>query len=391
MKTTIVTTTINVPVMLAKYARNARDYGHTDVNFIVIGDRKTPTGARDCCDDVTRQYLPCEYLDLAEQKSYLAELPELWEHLPVDSIQRRNVGLIKAWADGADLIITIDDDNFLSNQDFVGAHALAGTRATLPLVESTSGWYNVCAGLSEQSGAPFYHRGYPMEQRWNEHQDFTTTAVRETRVAVNAGFWLDDPDIDALTRMYRQPVVTGRKPGFPKRFGLEPGTWSPFNSQNTALARDVMPAYFLSPYVGRYDDIWPSYLVVRIAEHLHEVVAYGDPIVRQKRNAHNLWRDLDNERFGMQETTNLCQALRSITLTGTTYHECYGQLATALPGAWQEGPKWTPEMRASRERFLEGLRIWHLSFDRLGVSSVNALARQTQSSVVPVTDTALTR
>ncbi len=375
MKTTIVTTTINVPVMLAKYARNARDYGHRDVNFVVIGDRKTPTEARDCCDDVTRNYLPCEYLDLAEQKSYLADMPELWDHLPVDSIQRRNVGLLKAWADGADVVITIDDDNFLSNQDFVGTHGLAGQRATLPLIESTSGWYNVCTGLAELSGAPFYHRGYPMEQRWREREEFTTTAVRETRVAVNAGFWLDDPDIDAMTRIYRQPVVTGVLPGFPKRFGLEPGTWSPFNSQNTALARDVMPAYFMSPYVGRYDDIWPSYLVVRIAEHLRDVVAYGDPIVRQKRNAHNLWRDLDNERFGMMETTNLCEALRSIRLTGTNYHECFGQIATALPGAWSEGAKWTEAMRTSRQMFLEGIRIWHLSFDRLGVSSVQALAR----------------
>jgi len=275
---------------------------------------------------------------------------------------------------GADVVITIDDDNFLSNQDFVGAHGLAGQRATLALIESTSGWYNVCAALEEQSGAPFYHRGYPMEQRWHEHEDFATTAVRETRVAVNAGFWLDDPDIDALTRMYRQPVVTGMRPGVPQRFGLEPGTWSPFNSQNTAIARDVMPAYFVSPYIGRYDDIWPSYVVVRIAEHLREVVAYGDPIVRQKRNAHNLWRDLDHERFGMQETTNLCAAL-----TGTNYHECFGQIAAALPETWTEGAKWTDAMRASRQGFLNGLRIWHLSFDRLGVSSVQALAREVNS------------
>ena len=50
-------------------------------------------------------------------------------------------------------------------------------------------------------------------------------------------------------------------------------------------------------------------------------------------------------------------------------------VAATLPGAWQEGAKWTEAMKASRQQFLEGLRVWHLSFDRLGVASVQALAR----------------
>jgi len=44
------------------------------------------------------------------------------------------------------------------------------------------------------------------------------------------------------------------------------GTWCPFNSQNTALHRDLIPAYVLSPLIGRMDDIWarcvpPRFLV----------------------------------------------------------------------------------------------------------------------------------
>ena len=34
------------------------------------------------------------------------------------------------------------------------------------------------------------------------------------------------------------------------------GTWCPFNSQNTALHRNLIPAYVLSPLIGRMDDIW---------------------------------------------------------------------------------------------------------------------------------------
>jgi hypothetical protein len=38
------------------------------------------------------------------------------------------------------------------------------------------------------------------------------------------------------------------------------GTWCPFNSQNTALHRDLIPAYVLSPLIGRMDDIWARHV-----------------------------------------------------------------------------------------------------------------------------------
>ena len=51
------------------------------------------------------------------------------------------------------------------------------------------------------------------------------------------------------------------------------GTWSPFNSQNTALSAKIIPAYPLSPKVGRYDDIWASYVIYRIAGPLRCCIA----------------------------------------------------------------------------------------------------------------------
>jgi hypothetical protein len=38
------------------------------------------------------------------------------------------------------------------------------------------------------------------------------------------------------------------------------GTWCPFNSQNTAFHRDLIPAYVLSPLIGRMDDIWARHV-----------------------------------------------------------------------------------------------------------------------------------
>jgi hypothetical protein len=230
---------------------------------------------------------------------------------------------------------------------------------------STSGWFNVCSFLQADEDVRFYHRGYPQKVRWTEREHFAATGRCRRRIAVNAGFWLDNPDIDALTRMERQPTVRGFQPGFTENIALLPGTWSPFNSQNTSLMREVVPAYFLSPYIGRYDDIWAGYIVNRIAERFGDAIAFGAPLVRQQRNPHNLWNDLDAERNGMILTDDFCAALRAIDLRGTSYHECFGEIAAALPGAFAEGPRWTDSQKEWRSRLIEGLAIWHAVFEKL--------------------------
>ncbi len=250
MKTTIVTTTIYVPQVLEKYGQNAKFYGHSELNFVVIGDKKTPQETRAFCERIAANYYPCEYLSVEDQEAYLDRYPDLWRHLPFNSIQRRNVGLLKAWEDGADVVITIDDDNRMLNHDFVRLLNLVGECPELPAIESSSGWFNVCSLLEEAGGTPFYHRGYPRGERWKESEAFTCAAPIRRRVAVNAGLWLDDPDIDAMTRLERPIVVRGMRAGAPERFVLQPGTWSPFNSQNTALLREVIPAYFVQPVRG---------------------------------------------------------------------------------------------------------------------------------------------
>jgi hypothetical protein len=111
---------------------------------------------------------------------------------------------------------------------------------------------------------------------------------------------------------------------------LDKGIKSPFNSQNTALHRDVIPAYCMITGVGRYDDIIPSYFVKRIADHLGEYVSFGSPIVRQERNQHDLFKDLSDELLGMQLIDNIVDWLYVIPLTGRTYRECLAELLPAF-------------------------------------------------------------
>ena len=74
---------------------------------------------------------------------------------------------------------------------------------------------------------------------------------------------------------------------------------SPFNSQNTFIAREVMPHYPVLPYVGRMDDIWASYHVQTIFK---ENLIYAPASVYQDRNKQDLITNLEKEVIGYRNT-----------------------------------------------------------------------------------------
>src|SRR5271154_2469189 len=106
MKVSIVTTTIHQPDFLLAYLENTKRHNH-DVEFIVIGDVKTPRTASEFCSKIER----CLFMGINEQEKYLKRFPRLREHLPFSSISRQNIGRLLAYENEADIIIMLDDDN----------------------------------------------------------------------------------------------------------------------------------------------------------------------------------------------------------------------------------------------------------------------------------------
>ena len=364
MSTSIVCTTIHVPSLLAEYCENARTHGHRDVNFIIIGDKATPPEVEAFCGQLTRTYsYSVDYYGVERQLDYLKPYPELAEHIPFNATQRRNIGLLRAFEMGSDVIVMIDDDNFVTDDDFVGDHAVVGLESEWDCVSSDSGWYNVCQMLVEEEGRPFYHRGFPMQQRWKSVAH--TYRKRRARAVVNAGLRLDDPDIAAITRMDMPIRATALRHEFDGGVALDSGTWCPFNSQNTALARDVIPTYFLSPHVGRYDDVWGSYVLRHIVDAQGDMVLYGHPLVTQVRNPHNLWKDLDAERAGMELTDRLVQILRQVPVTSGSYSSSYADVSERLPGELSASGSFDQAELDLLFRYVSGMRIWAGVFDRL--------------------------
>ena len=362
MSITIVTTTINKPVLLDDYCRNAKKFNHQKVNFIVIGDKKTPATVGHFCAELERKYgYTVEYLGIADQISFLDDFKELREHLPYNSIQRRNIGILKAYLDGAETIITIDDDNFVkAEDDFIGQHSIVGHQQKITAVSSSSGWFNVCKLLKEERGLPFYHRGFPIQKRSLTDTATSHDQKRIGKVVVNAGLWLDAPDIDAITWLAMPVKAVGITDEYPRGMALEIGTWSPFNSQNTALAREVVPAYFLSPHLGRYDDIWASYIVKRIADHLGDYIHYGYPLVTQERNYHDYLNDLKKEQFGMELSDNFVDGLRMMNFSGRNYQECFVEVIDWLSD-WMDQNELLKKNEPYREQvsqMITGMKIW---------------------------------
>ena len=364
MNTTIVTTTIHVPTLLDRYATDAHEHGHRDVAFVVVGDLKTPGETRELCVRLGQKHpYDMTYLGVGEQKRYLKSYRTLARTIPYNSIARRNIGILWAYEHGADTIITIDDDNYIAQPDFVGGHSIVGSATGIERFSASDGWFNICEFLEEERGIPFYARGFPPKARIEGSHTVSRRTASGT-VVVNGGLWLEEPDVDATTRL----TVALRVVGYPRgdRFALEPGTWCPFNSQNTSLARTVIPAYFLSPHVGRYDDIWASYVVQTIATRMSHLITFGPPLVKQERNVHDIVVDLEGEFQGLRLTDRFTDFLRSTSLSGESYTACYGEIYEQML-AWIDGGANSSEadLRLFR-KYASGMNAWMETIDAVG-------------------------
>jgi len=362
-KSAIVTTSIRVPEMLEEYCRSANFYGHKDVKIIMMGDYKTPPEARRFCERLTSTYnLPVQYVGIEEQEEILKDYPRIKEIVPYNSACIKQSGMLIAYLEGYENIITVDDDNFATNHDFWKCHDIVGSDVELPLIESPSGWFNACEYLIEESNIPFYYRGFPWSKR-KVQKDLVTMQKAKAHVVANSGFWLDDPDIDAASRLFWPIRATGMRAEVEPNFGLFPGTWCPFNNQNTAMAREIMPAYFTPHNAKRFSDLWSAYVVCCIASHLKHVISYGRPFVRQIRNPHNYWQDMADEIVGAQATEPLIVLLRSAKFTGNNYHDCLGELITHFSANRGLVTKLPDDQREMLLDFFRCLEVWHEIFD----------------------------
>lgn len=300
MRIALATTTINRPVLLELL----RAYG-PDVAFFVAGDEKTPADAAMGSDAP-------HFMDVAYQKARGYKCSDL---IGFSNIQRRNIATLEAVRWGADVIVHWDDDNVPLDaryfEDF-------GERFFYPRgnlspdprpfnglkVSGFGGWFDVGQLLQP----PAKHRGFP----FSVPALYKVGHASNAKIGAAAGMCLGDPDVDAVTRLNSRFDVHGVSELLRSGIVVDPGTKTVFNSQNTAFIRELAPAMFMLPGVGRYDDIYASLICQRVMRERGLHVHFGKPFVWQQRNPHNLTKDLRQEIDGMENVERLAKYLDSL-------------------------------------------------------------------------------
>lgn len=336
-QTAIVVTTIFEPRFLRAYLENLCGHGREKTTSVfVIPDRKTPASVYQAAAKATEAGFDVRCPDEAAQTAFLGQLGLPEDFIPWDSDNRRNVGYLMALGSGCDTLISIDDDNFcMPESDFVRGHEVVGMDATDPVVSSSDDWFNVCSLLTMDVPVATFPRGFPYFARNRERVVTSKRPDRPSVVAVNAGLWLGDPDVDAVSRLALMPKSTG----FAQRsVVLGPDVWSPINTQNTALTRDAAAAYYYVRMghaiegltIDRFGDILSGYLVQKCAKHLGQTVRFGTPVAKHERTPHNILKDLHHELAGIGLAEDLVPWLIAEPLEGSTYTEAYASLAEHL-------------------------------------------------------------
>ena len=268
MKSAIVITTIFQPSKAVKAYACRKDH-----DLIVVGDRKTP--ANWACKGA-------EYLSIDRQSSVG---PLLNSCLPFDHYARKMFGYLFASQMGAGVIIDTDDDNF--PKDDWGFPPFEGNFTT---IKAKDGFVNIYQWFTN---LPIWPRGLPLNLVTTDFELSSTVFNECQHVGVWQGLADDDPDVDAVYRL-----TVGRRCFFDKKppVVLPRGVVCPFNSQNTAIARDLFPLLYLPAHVTfRFTDILRGLVAQPIMWATGRVLGFTNATVIQERNAHDYMKDFCSE------------------------------------------------------------------------------------------------
>jgi hypothetical protein len=284
----IVTTTINQPTEATrKFASIAmRD----EWIFVIVGDTKTP---HEDYQTLARAFHP--YVVYLHPDKQAEMYPELSEIIGWKTIQRRNIGFVYAYNEGAEIVATVDDDNI--PYDNWGTDLYIGKEIE---VDYYSPEMDVFDPLSVTNYPNLWHRGYPIDYL-QKRDRVEYKGKKKITPLIQADLWDGDPDIDAMCRLTFKPICK-----FDTTGPFASDKPSPFNSQNTFIARAALRYYAVWPYVGRMDDIWGGYYTQRMigADRL----IYNRASVYQDRNVQDLITNLEKEIIGYRNTLDFTEA-----------------------------------------------------------------------------------
>ena len=293
--TALVITSIASPnAVLRRYAQGCQERG---MPFILIGDRSSPPDF---------QLEGCAYFGLDAQTEMPFALAKL---LPERHYARKNLGYLEAIRRGATTIVETDDDNAPTD-----AFWAPRTQQVMAEPVAEPGWVNVYRHFSDERIWP---RGFALERLQDPVPGVAPAASRNC--PVQQGLADGDPDVDAIYRLTGLLPVNFSKRAHP--VSLPPGSWCPFNSQNTTWFAAAFPLLYLPAYCSfRMTDIWRSFVALRIMHANDWQLLFHNATVWQDRNAHDLMRDMGDELVGYRNNLRVVERLAELEIVPGSAH-----------------------------------------------------------------------
>jgi hypothetical protein len=282
-----------------------------DCRLYVAGDQKTPDNWHE--QGVT-------FISAREQKKSSSRLLGL---LPWNHYCRKQAAYLRAFEDGAEIIVDSDDDNLPKPEwhfpDFAGS---------FDLTSEDQGFVNVYRTFTEQLIWP---RGLPLDRILQFDSIPQVAKDGPIQIGVWQGLADGDPDVDAIYRLTNnQPCYFEDRPPLV----LDKGALCPFNSQNTAFRKEVFPLLYLPASVTfRYTDILRGLIAQPILWAAGYRLGFTRATVVQERNPHDFMKDFESEvpcyLYPKQVVSIVCAAISTEASIGENLKSAYANLIAA--------------------------------------------------------------
>lgn len=224
----------------------------------------------------------------------------------------RSYGFWRAWQDGAEQVITLDDDCY-PEQMLIAEHQFL-------LIRGFDRWGSTITGLRPR-GLPYQDPG-------------------GRPCAINMGLWSCCPDLDAQTQLDQGPLGAFEDDWAGHDQMYPASQFFPMSGMNLAFRREILPAMYFGLQgthlwsddafgYDRFGDIWAGLFAKKICDHLGYAVRSGSPWVRHER-ASDPHVNLVKERLAKEANEWLWQRVDDVKLTKGGVVACYHELADKL-------------------------------------------------------------
>ena len=291
MKTALITTTINVPKVLALYYRLG-----PGVEMFVAGDHKTPPEAEGFCNILGI----CHYYSVERQRMLGYKSSEL---IGWNSDSRRNIALLEAVKWGAEIIFSCDDDMIPTEGLFHFLKWPFETWFSGLCLGNPGEWFNA----GEFTIPPAKQRGLPVDV---DFYKVRTDVINGAKIGAVQGIILGVPDTDAMTAITNRPIITGATDILRNGFVAHPDCLTVFNSQLTAFRRELAPGFAqFYKWQGRNTDIMASIIIRRMMQAMGLYTYFGPPMAFHAREPRPLFNDLKAEMYGLEHIVEFAEAV----------------------------------------------------------------------------------